>query len=87
MGAKPGPPGCGEVSVLFEDIVCYREGGGGDVVVETTGLFSLLQLFSELGLGRTPRSVNGGREIFQFLFSAAIQVKCLILLDISCYIN
>ena len=50
MGAKPGPPGCGEVSVLFEDIVCYRE-VGGDVVVETTGLFSLLQLFSELGLG------------------------------------
>ena len=29
MGAKPGPPGCGEVSVLFEDIVCYREVGGG----------------------------------------------------------
>ena len=86
MGAKPGPPGCGEVSVLFEDIVCYRE-VGGDVVVETTGLFSLLQLFSELGPGTTPRSVNGGREIFQFLFSAAIQVKCLILLDISCYIN
>ena len=57
------------------------------VVVETTGLFSLLQLFSELGPGTTPRSVNGGREIFQFLFSAAIQVKCLILLDISCYIN
>ena len=52
MGAKPGPPGCGEVSVLFEDIVCYRE-VGGDVVVETTGLFSLLQLFSEVRPGTT----------------------------------